>query len=202
MNKQRGGGVAAARGNEQRPAPSVPLGHGPASVPREEGLQEYAVEPLGDEPGPLKQQRPQSPGDLPPIPELPPHRCPTCQYNLTGLTHRRCPECGGDFSTTDAIRAGAGGPQSVHGQDLRALRTGRFMTAAGAMLLMAGFGVPVMLATSRNLVMAGLFLMCLPAAFAWLCFAVMADLEFPVLILGFGLIATLVGGAMAAMLLL
>lgn len=31
-------------------------------------------------------------------------RCPKCQYNLTGLLERVCPECGTAFTLTDLVR--------------------------------------------------------------------------------------------------
>ncbi len=37
-----------------------------------------------------------------PIPAYPVHLCPNCDYNLTGLTSRRCPECGEPFDLRDA----------------------------------------------------------------------------------------------------
>lgn len=49
------------------------------------------------------------PFELPPVPEKPPHVCPSCDYNLTGLTSRRCPECGDHFTLEDARYAGGGG---------------------------------------------------------------------------------------------
>jgi hypothetical protein len=36
------------------------------------------------------------------IPERPAHVCPNCDYNLTGLSSRRCPECGEEFSLLEA----------------------------------------------------------------------------------------------------
>ena len=30
--------------------------------------------------------------------------CPTCGYNLTGLTHARCPECGSTFTLDELVR--------------------------------------------------------------------------------------------------
>ncbi len=39
-----------------------------------------------------------------PVPSHPLHFCPNCDYNLTGLTSRRCPECGEQFTLTDARR--------------------------------------------------------------------------------------------------
>jgi len=37
-----------------------------------------------------------------PVPAEPLHLCPTCDYNLTSLTARRCPECGEPFTLLDA----------------------------------------------------------------------------------------------------
>lgn len=39
----------------------------------------------------------------PPVPADPPHFCPKCKYNLTGLTSRICPECGTRFELRDTI---------------------------------------------------------------------------------------------------
>jgi len=39
-----------------------------------------------------------------PIPQHPLHLCPYCDYNLTGLTSRRCPECGEEFTLSEARR--------------------------------------------------------------------------------------------------
>lgn len=41
-----------------------------------------------------------------PIPEKPLHVCPNCDYNLTGLASRRCPECGEEFSLHEARMRG------------------------------------------------------------------------------------------------
>ena len=37
-----------------------------------------------------------------PVPAHPLHLCPNCDYNLTGLRSRRCPECGEPFALPDA----------------------------------------------------------------------------------------------------
>lgn len=39
-----------------------------------------------------------------PVPEDPPHHCPACDYNLTGLYSRRCPECGRPFRLFETRR--------------------------------------------------------------------------------------------------
>ncbi len=41
------------------------------------------------------------------IPPSPLHICPICDYNLTGLKRRRCPECGELFELHEARRAGS-----------------------------------------------------------------------------------------------
>ncbi|MBI5763351.1 MAG: hypothetical protein HZA51_07495 [Planctomycetes bacterium] len=41
-----------------------------------------------------------------PIPEKPLHVCPNCDYNLTGLASRRCPECGEEFTLHEARMCG------------------------------------------------------------------------------------------------
>jgi len=63
---------------------------------------------------------PERPGENPaeswPIPQRPEHICPQCDYNLTGLTSRRCPECGEPFTLLEARIRGielSDGVQSV-----------------------------------------------------------------------------------------
>ncbi|RIK67616.1 MAG: hypothetical protein DCC65_05640 [Planctomycetota bacterium] len=40
------------------------------------------------------------------LPGRPLHLCPSCDYNLTGLTARRCPECGQPFTPHEARMRG------------------------------------------------------------------------------------------------
>ncbi len=68
-----------------------------------------------------------------PIPQHPPHICPYCDYNLTGLTSRRCPECGEEFTLSEARRRAF--DFSTEGQKLR--RAFRWETG----LLWGGYGL-------------------------------------------------------------
>lgn len=46
-------------------------------------------------------------------------RCPQCEYNLTGLTESRCPECGEAFDPDELRRILAGEPGAIPGWDDR-----------------------------------------------------------------------------------
>lgn len=69
------------------------------------------------------------------VPETPLHLCPTCDYILTGLGSRRCPECGNRFRPEDARRRGAG-LRTLDQEDL--IATDRIRIGA-----VAGFGLHV-----------------------------------------------------------
>lgn len=43
-------------------------------------------------------------GPVEPVPRLPGHVCPTCDYDLSTLRSRVCPECGNLFTLADARR--------------------------------------------------------------------------------------------------
>lgn len=47
------------------------------------------------------------------IPQRPAHVCPNCDYNLTGLIARRCPECGEAFTVLEARMRGIELSESV-----------------------------------------------------------------------------------------
>lgn len=68
--------------SEEAPAPTPP---NRAAIPRDDLV-------------------PSLPGEVDrgPVPQHPVHLCPNCDYNLTGLTSRRCPECGEPFSLSEA----------------------------------------------------------------------------------------------------
>lgn len=51
--------------------------------------------------------------DHPPVGADIPLRCMQCDYNLTGLTTRRCPECGTPFDVTELRRLQNPEPQAV-----------------------------------------------------------------------------------------
>lgn len=93
-------------------------------------------------PAPTANGKPIADGDLShtPVPSMPLHVCPTCEYNLTGLTRRICPECGEAFTLSDARGAGfaVGEPaQKLH----RLLFVQRVKTATGITLLLLSFVV-------------------------------------------------------------
>jgi len=46
-------------------------------------------------------------------------RCPQCDYNLTGLTEKRCPECGSAFDPEELREILAGRPGPIPGWDDR-----------------------------------------------------------------------------------
>lgn len=70
------------------------------------------LEPISSEPipqrniGQFPDARTETQGSTHAIPPRPLHLCPSCDYNLTGLTARRCPECGDPFTLQDARMRG------------------------------------------------------------------------------------------------
>ncbi len=68
------------------------------------------------------------------IPEKPLHLCPTCDYNLTGLTSRRCPECGEAFDLHEARLRGFESSELMRSFRLRAL-LGRTRVVIGFVLM-------------------------------------------------------------------
>lgn len=45
-------------------------------------------------------------------------RCPQCEYNLTGLTENRCPECGSAFDPEELRRVFSGAPLPIPGWEV------------------------------------------------------------------------------------
>jgi len=84
-----------------------------------------------------------------PVPPMPLHECPQCEYNLTGLTSRRCPECGEPFTLSEARKQGSlRSPRTK--QDLRAVRASRHSLHAGIVLQLAGLIVPMIAFTGAQ----------------------------------------------------
>lgn len=83
----------------------VALGEAIRSLPIE-------LEPISSEPMPQRNlgqfpdARTEAQAGTHAIPPKPLHLCPACDYNLTGLTARRCPECGEPFTLQDARMRG------------------------------------------------------------------------------------------------
>ena len=79
-----------------------------------------------------------------PVPEQPPHLCPECDYNLTGLVSRRCPECGTPFTLPEARRhAGVFSPAAQN--ERRSVRLDRMFFYGGLVLLVAGMVTPMVI---------------------------------------------------------
>jgi hypothetical protein len=77
----------------------------------------------------------------PPIPQRPLHLCPNCDYNLTGLTSRRCPECGEPFNLSDARERGFELSESAL-EYRKWIRVDRAMQVLGLALLAFGLACP------------------------------------------------------------
>lgn len=79
-----------------------------------------------------------------PIPEDPLHVCPECEYILTGLTSRRCPECGSPFRLSEA-RCHAKMLSPAGKLDKKAVLGQRIAFYAGLCLLILGTFAPMLL---------------------------------------------------------
>lgn len=78
-----------------------------------------------------------------PVPAEPLHLCPTCDYNLTGLTARRCPECGEAFTLPDARDRGV--EKSIgYRRYFVTERYEQWKFLIGWALIVAGFLMPVL----------------------------------------------------------
>ncbi len=73
-----------------------------------------------------------------PIPDRPAHVCPTCDYNLTGLTSRRCPECGAEFTLLEARMRGVEVSDSVR-RMMRLVRIDQIKTYVGVACIVVSF---------------------------------------------------------------
>ena len=79
-----------------------------------------------------------------PVPEQPLHLCPECDYNLTGLVSRRCPECGTPFTLSEA-RYHADGFSPAAQRDRRSVRLDRIFFYGGLVLLVGGMVTPMVI---------------------------------------------------------
>jgi hypothetical protein len=114
----------------------------PTSSPQGEAENGIELEPLAVPPPRPEGDSPASqPAGEPPIPQRPLHACPHCDYNLTGLTSRRCPECGEPFTIAEARARGF--ELSAGGQEYRkSLRADRAVLLLGLALMAFGLGFP------------------------------------------------------------
>ncbi len=91
-----------------------------------------------------------------PVPGWPAHLCPVCDYLLTGLTSRRCPECGTPFTIAEARRRAIEKSPSMRWL-FRKAKIDRGLAAVGFLLLFAAVALPNLVAggfpTSWSLVM-------------------------------------------------
>lgn len=128
------------------------------------------------------------------VPFDPVYLCPNCGYNLAGLTHRRCPECGEVFNLRAARMAAEGGAWPFDRHDLRVLRNAKRRRTIGLYLMAAGLGVPTWLASTPRDMLVLLMLLFAPMAFLCWIVAYAIDLDWPSTILVWGLLAALLGG--------
>lgn len=84
-----------------------------------------------------------------PVPEEPLHLCPKCDYILTGLTSRRCPECGTPFTLLEARRH-ADRLSPAHKLDRRAVRWDQFSLYGGIALQVAGMTTPMIVFRGKS----------------------------------------------------
>ncbi len=77
----------------------------------------------------------------PPIPESPLHLCPTCDYNLTGLKSRRCPECGEHFTLPEARNHAVANTPAMR-RLYRAAALERHSGWVGLLLVLAAMALP------------------------------------------------------------
>lgn len=153
---------------------------------------DYELEPLDNAPSKAPARR-QPPGSLLPIPPEPLHLCPHCKYNLTGLTSRRCPECGETFELRRARMAGEGGVWPYDAQDLRALRIARRRVISGALMILLGLAVPYAFAGGSGIVLVVMLYFFGPFAISAVFARAMLDLGWPLIIFLLGGVAALVG---------
>ncbi|OWY73259.1 hypothetical protein B7486_02625 [cyanobacterium TDX16] len=75
-----------------------------------------------------------------PVPASPLHLCPSCDYNLTGLVSRRCPECGDSFTLSEARHRAIETSEEIR-RFVRSTRLDGGRMAFGIALIVASFAV-------------------------------------------------------------
>lgn len=75
-----------------------------------------------------------------PVPAQPLHLCPNCDYNLTGLVSRRCPECGDSFTLSEARHRAIETSEEIR-SFVRATKWYGGRRALGIALIVASFAV-------------------------------------------------------------
>lgn len=104
-----------------------PLGHDVVTPHDQVSARDWTVQLTGD--------------DGKPIPNRPGHNCPDCDYDLRALTGRTCPECGREFSITDARYAGL--PNNpLAATDWRTMRREKIIIRICAVVFIVCFFVP------------------------------------------------------------
>lgn len=111
-----------------------------------------------------------------PVPAAPIHLCPACDYNLTGLTARRCPECGEAFTLAEARNRGVARSMGFrryfatqHFEQLK-LRTGWALLVIGLVLPMVHRGTTSWWPRLYIGVRGGIILLFLPIFLTIACF--------------------------------
>ncbi len=111
-----------------------------------------------------------------PVPAVPVHLCPTCDYILTGLTARRCPECGEAFTLPEARDRGVAKSMGFR-RYFATQHYEQWKLRAGWALLVAGLVYPMVHRGTANWwpqlyvgVRGGIMLVFLPIFLTFACF--------------------------------
>lgn len=133
-----------------------------------------------------------------PVPAVPLHLCPSCDYNLTGLTARRCPECGEPFTLPDARDRGVEKAVGFRRYFVTE-RYEQWKLRTGWALLAASFLLPILWRQSARGTLGlrgGVMLVFIPIFLTFACFyKVIRDTTWADAILVVGLGAAMLGAA-------
>jgi hypothetical protein len=112
--------------------------------------------PIELEPIDLKRLIP--PADADPVPGKPLHLCPNCDYILTGLVERRCPECGEPFTLSDARWHARERSSSWLERVWVTEVPGRLLFVAAAVIFLVAVGISVAFSRKSGIKSTGMFL--------------------------------------------